>query len=126
MAESLLARTNLNLLWIVCLTSYVYLPLNSRGTFVLWQVVLVAPMYRGVCVCIYVHVCIWAGVFDFVFVVLALYLGVCTYTCSLCILACDYLSSLCICVCVLCSLCIRRAEENVESAPTATLYHSLA
>ena len=76
--------------------------------------------------CMYVHVCIWAGVFDFVFVVLALYLGVCTYTCSLCILACNYLCSLCIFVCVLCSLCIRRAEENVESAPTATLYHSLA
>ena len=50
MAESLLARTNLNLLWIICLTSYVYLPLNSRGTFVLWQVVLVAPMHTFYCV----------------------------------------------------------------------------
>ena len=57
MAESLLARTNLNLLWTICLTSYVYLPLNSRGIFVLRQVALVALIKRGVCVCMYIHVC---------------------------------------------------------------------
>ena len=53
--------------------------------------------YKKGRVCVHVHTCLfWAGVFAFVSAVPALYLGVCTYTCSLCILACVIIFAACV------------------------------